>query len=286
MHIGKPSNAAQLLQLAQATNIAQKHESSDAFNKALMAQQNTTNSTTNITQGSTSANPLHPNANNGTGSTLPGTDSSVNSSGGTTSSGSSTSTSSTGSSGASTTAAGKALAGTMFNAAGNLTSGSTIPDLKVLNQQNVLLQQVLTMSRNISATQAAALQPSVMLSIGMLSRLYALLEQTKKRTYTSANNNASILNAQVANSDDLAAAQQSQILSFVFIERLLKLFDPEKHLQLARYFKKGPLGENEHDTDTDDEYGDSFADIDAETDYIKRPRKDRPGMAFHQSMIT
>ncbi len=160
-----------------------------------------------------------------------------------------------------------------FNATGNLSSTSNLQDFKLLNQQNVLMQQVLNMSKTISTTQASALQPSVMISLGMLQKLYEMIElRTRNRNNSLLMNNT---NASAANNaDDLAAAQQAQVLSFVMIERFLKLFENgEKYNILSRFFKKGPLGENEHETDTDDEYGNSYADVDAETDYIKRSLK-------------
>ena len=186
----------------------------------------------------------------------------------------------------SATGAAKAnVATASFNATGNLSSTSNLQDFKLLNQQNVLMQQVLNMSKTISTTQASALQPSVMISLGMLQKLYEMIElRTRNRNNSLLMNNT---NASAANSaDDLAAAQQAQVLSFVMIERFLKLFENgEKYNILSRFFKKGPLGENEHETDTDDEYGNSYADVDAETDYIKRPRRDKPGMSFHHSML-
>lgn len=178
------------------------------------------------------------------------------------------------------------LAKASFNATGNLSTTSNLQDFKLLNQQNVLMQQVLNMSKTISATQASALQPSIMISLGMLQKLYELIEL---RNRNSRNNSLSLAGSPqqaIQNADDLAASQQAQILSFVMLERFFKLFENgEKYNILSRFFKKGPLGENEHETDTDDEYGNSYADVDAETDYIKRPRRDKPGMSFHHSML-
>lgn len=296
MHIGNPGNAAQLLQALQAQG-GQKlsHEDSNAFNKALQMQQQVTKPTTPPGQGN-SATQL-PGADgqlpgNGTGNGLHGDGSGKpglgngNGSG----SGSGTNSSSGNSLGQNTLqgaagAKGAASAPSMFNAQGNLAPGTNMQDFKLLNNQNVLMQQVMTMSRNISATQAAALQPSVMISVGMLSRLYQLLELNKRRQASLAANAGPTNNAAHI-ADDAAMQQQNQVLSLVFIERLFKLFDPEKHLALSRFFKKGPLGEHEHDDNTDDEYGNTYADTDNETDYIKRPRRDRPGMAFHHSMLT
>lgn len=189
----------------------------------------------------------------------------------------------------STTAAGKVIAGATFNATGNLISGSSLNDFRLLGgQQSVIMQQVMAMSRTISATQAAALQPSVMISVGMLQKLYDLIEITRRSRTASMNMGGTATNtaAAAAASDDIAAAQQAQVLSFLFIERYLKIFENgEKYNIFSRFFKKGPLGENEHEIDTDDEYGNSFADVDAEVDYIKRPRRDRPGMSFHHSLL-
>lgn len=172
-----------------------------------------------------------------------------------------------------------------FNATGNLSTPSNLNDFALLKGQNILMEQVRALSQSINTTQAAALQPSVMLSLGMLQKLYDLMEQRYR-----ARNNSLLLSssptAAAQNSDELSATQQAQVLSFVFMERFFKLFENgEKHHILSRFFKKGPLGENEHDTNTDDEYGNSYADVDAETDYIKRPRRDKPGMAFHHSLL-
>ncbi len=292
MHIGNPGNAAQLLQALQAQGAQkQSHEDSNAFNKALQVQQQVTQPST-PSQGSGATQlpggetqlPGNGTSNNGLAGDGSGKPGSGN--GSATSSGSSTSTTlgQNTMQGAAGTK-GAASAPSMFNAQGNLAPGTNIQDFKLLNTQNVLMQQVMTMSRNISATQAAALQPSVMISIGMLSRLYQLLEQNKRRQAALAANPGPTNNA-AHMADEAALQQQNQVLSLVFIERLFKLFDPEKHLALSRFFKKGPLGENEHEENTDDEYGTTYSDTDNETDYIKRPRRDRPDMAFHYSMLT
>ena len=271
MHIGNPGNSAQLLQSLQGQSAQTiTHENSNAFNKALQMQQAVTKPTP-APNGSTQ---------------LPGADGQVPGNG---TQGDSLSKPSSGSSttpgqttGQNTlqgaaSAKGPGSAPSMFNAQGNLAPGTNLQDFKLLNQQNVLMQQVMNMSKTISTTQAAALQPSVMISIGMLSRLYQLLE-INKRKQASLAANAGPSNAAAHVADEAAIMQQNQVLSLVFIERLFKMFDPEKHLALSRFFKKGPLGENEH--------GNTYSDTDAETDYIKRPRRDRPGMAFHHSMLT
>ena len=75
------------------------------------------------------------------------------------------------------------------------------------------------------------------------------------------------------------------VLCLIFFERTLKLVDSCKHLALNRFLKKGPLGEHLHEENTDDEYGTTYADVDAETDYIKRPRHDKPGMDFQGNWV-
>ena len=281
MHIGNPGNSAQLLQSLQSQSAQTiTHENSNAFNKALQMQQAVTKPTP-APNGSTQlpgADGQVPGNGNGTqGDSL-----SKPSSGSSTTSGQTTGQNTL--QGAAS-AKGPGSAPSMFNAQGNLAPGTNLQDFKLLNQQNVLMQQVMNMSKTISTTQAAALQPSVMISIGMLSRLYQLLEMNKRKQASLAAN-AGPSNAAAHVADEAAMMQQNQVLSLVFIERLFKMFDPEKHLALSRFFKKGPLGENEHDENTDDEYGNTYSDTDAETDYIKRPRRDRLGMAFHHSMLT
>lgn len=175
--------------------------------------------------------------------------------------------------------------GASFNATGNLSTQNNLNDFQLLKEQNVLMQQVRALSQSISVSQAAALQPSVMLSLGMLQKFYEMIELRYKAKSQSMMLGANP-NFAAQNADDLAAAQQAQVMSFVFMERFFKLFENgEKYNILSRFFKKGPLGENEHETNTDDEYGNSYADVDAETDYIKRPRRDKPGMAFHHSLL-
>lgn len=281
--VSNSSHALELLkQLDQSLSQSAHKGDQQAFNRALAMEQgmNAHKPTTIPSYGQTVPQDK-PTSNQGSNLGLGQSSSNLSSgSGSTSNSGSNLNQSS------SATGAAKAnVATASFNATGNLSSTSNLQDFKLLNQQNVLMQQVLNMSKTISNTQASALQPSVMISLGMLQKLYEMIElRTRNRNNSLLMNNT---HASAANSaDDLAAAQQAQVLSFVMLERFLKLFENgEKYNILSRFFKKGPLGENEHETDTDDEYGNSYADVDAETDYIKRPRRDKPGMSFHHSML-
>lgn len=172
----------------------------------------------------------------------------------------------------------------MFNAQGNLSNSLNLKDFALLSAQSNLVNQALSLARNINVTQMAAMQPAVMVQIGILQRLLSLLENNmRQRSSEIAGHTASSTNASAAAADDV----NNQALAYVILDRFFKLVDPQnKHLALSRFFKKGPLGENIHDEDTDDEFGTTYADIDGEIDYIKRPRKEKTYMDFHYSMIT
>lgn len=194
------------------------------------------------------------------------------------------SASSSGNKGAAASLASDATSATrMFNAQGNLSNSLNLKDFALLSSETNLVNQALNMARNISATQMAALQPSIMIQVGILQRLLSLLENNlKQKTLTGDSAKTASTNAGAAADDVNNAA-----LAYVILDRFFKLVDPSnKNLTLARFFKKGPLGEQLHDEDTDDEFGTTYADVDAETDYIKRPRKEKSYMDFHYSMIS
>lgn len=168
----------------------------------------------------------------------------------------------------------------MFNSLGNLNTASNLKDFGLLNAQQNLLGQVNLLNQAIQHTQMAAMQPATFIQVGMLLKLFALAELKYKHSqHLQATLGASSPEAQ-------SAAEESQILLIAFIERSTKLVDPQKSVALSRFLKKGPLGDNAHEEDTDDEYGTVYNDVDAETDYIKRPRKFNRDMLFHYSMIT
>ena len=174
-----------------------------------------------------------------------------------------------------------ATTASLFNSRGNLETGGNIKDFKILGITGVGAAQI-----------AATVQPAIMAQLGLVQKLYEMLTRTNVRLATiedllAVKSQSAMNSTQMTLHDEmLLAQQQSQVLSLVYLERLFQLFEYSKNLALSRFFKKGPLGDSEHDENTDDEYGSTYTDLDAETDYIKRPRKENPEMAFHEAMLT
>lgn len=291
MYIGDSAAAsAELLRLANAglnENGSMVSARSRIFNQALensQQAQNNQNVSTRPAEPAAPAQPGSPSHPDNAAGSKPGTGISDNS--GPNNAASGKSPASPGSSGSSTATTAAATArpgmpGSMFNAQGNLSSGGNLQDFALLNSKQVLMQQALTIARTINTTQAAVLQPSIMIQLGMLQKLYELSLLNNKRK-TTAFTSAANTSAQAAQSTD----EMAPVLSFVFLERAFKLLEQCKSLHLSRFFKKGPLGEHLHEENTDDEYGSVYADVDAETDYIKRPRREKKEMTFHYSMLT
>lgn len=171
-----------------------------------------------------------------------------------------------------------------FTGNGNLSNGTSLKDFALINNQQVLLQQSLRMSQVISTTQANALQPAMGIQVAIILKLYEKLDQTvKARQQIDTAIKQGTLSGAQADADLQTASAQAQLLASAFLERVYKLFDGK--LALGRLFKKGPDGEDLHNENTDDEYGTQYADVDAETDYIKRPRHYSKEMQFHYSML-
>lgn len=170
-----------------------------------------------------------------------------------------------------------------FNSLGNLSTSTNFKDYALLNSQQAGMVQAVALAQATGASAAAALQPALILQLGMLQKLYSWSRQLDQRKNVSS---ASPDTATVTNDDEGDDISASLVISMLFLERAHKLIDSCKHIALSRYFKKGPLGEHLHCDDTDDEYGTAFADVDAETDYIKRPRHEKTEMNFHYAMLS
>ena len=171
-----------------------------------------------------------------------------------------------------------------FNSLGNLSTSTNFQDFALLTPKQAALNQALALAQATGQTAAAAVQPALIIQLGMLQQLYSWSRQLEQRKLSEQQNtNPSAL----ASSDEEGAEVGiSQLVCLIFFERTLKLVDSCKHLALNRYLKKGPLGEHLHEENTDDEYGTSYVDSDAETDYIKRPRREDPDMNFHYALLS
>ena len=171
-----------------------------------------------------------------------------------------------------------------FNSLGNLSTNTNFQDFALLNTKQAALNQALAVAQATGQTAAAAVQPALIIQLGMLQQLYSWSRQLEQRKlYEQHNTNPS---AMASSDEEGAEVGISQLVCLIFFERTLKLVDSCKHLALNRFLKKGPLGEHLHEENTDDEYGTTYADVDAETDYIKRPRHDKPGMGFHYALLS
>lgn len=171
-----------------------------------------------------------------------------------------------------------------FNSLGNLSTSTNFKDYALLNSQQAGMVQAVALAQATGASVAAALQPALILQLGMLQKLYSWSRQLDQRKNVSSDSpdTVTVVSADEGG-DDISA---SLVISMLFLERAHKLIDSCKQVALSRYFKKGPLGEHLHQDDTDDEYGTAFADVDAETDYIKRPRHEKAEMNFHYAMLS
>lgn len=171
-----------------------------------------------------------------------------------------------------------------FNSLGNLSTSTNFKDYALLNSQQAGMVQAVALAQATGASAAAALQPALILQLGMLQKLYSWSRQLDQRKNVSSDSpdTVTVVSADEGG-DDISA---SLVISMLFLERAHKLIDSCKQIALSRYFKKGPLGEHLHCDDTDDEYGTVFADVDAETDYIKRPRHEKAEMNFHYAMLS
>ena len=152
-----------------------------------------------------------------------------------------------------------------FNSLGNLSTNTNFQDFALLNTKQAALNQALAVAQATGQTAAAAVQPALIIQLGMLQQLYSWSRQIEQRKLNEQHHtNPSAL----ASSDEEGAEVGiSQLVCLIFFERTLKLV----HL---------------HEENTDDEYGTTYADVDAETDYIKRPRHDKPGMGFHYALLS
>lgn len=171
-----------------------------------------------------------------------------------------------------------------FNSLGNLSTSTNFKDYALLNSQQAGMVQAVALAQATGASVAAALHPALILQLGMLQKLYSWSRQLDQRKNVSSDSpdTVTVVSADEGG-DDISA---SLVISMLFLERAHKLIDSCKQVALSRYFKKGPLGEHLHQDDTDDEYGTAFADVDAETDYIKRPRHEKAEMNFHYAMLS
>ena len=170
-----------------------------------------------------------------------------------------------------------------FNSLGNLSTSTNFKDYALLNSQQAGMVQAVALAQATGASAAAALQPALILQLGMLQKLYSWSRQLDQRKNVSSDSPDTVTVISADEGDDISA---SLVISMLFLERAHKLIDSCKQVALSRYFKKGPLGEHLHQDDTDDEYGTAFADVDAETDYIKRPRHEKAEMNFHYAMLS
>ncbi len=175
-----------------------------------------------------------------------------------------------------------------FNSLGNLSTGTNLKDFALLtpkqNLQQATLNQALALAQTATQTAAAAVQPALIIQLGMLQRLYSWSRQNDQRKESEERDtNPSRLVSSDEGGEEVGI---SQLVCLIFFERAQKLVESCKHLALNRYLKKGPLGEHLHQENTDDEYGTVYADVDAETDYIKRPRHEKPEMNFHYAMLS
>ena len=171
-----------------------------------------------------------------------------------------------------------------FNRLGNLSTQTNFQDFALLNTKQAALNQALAVAQATGQTAAAAVQPALIIQLGMLQQLYSWSRQIEQRKLNEQQNTTP--SALASSDEEGAEVGISQLVCLIFFERTLKLVDSCKHLALNRYLKKGPLGEHLHEENTDDEYGTTYADVDAETDYIKRPRHDKPGMDFHYALLS
>lgn len=168
----------------------------------------------------------------------------------------------------------------MFNTMGNLSSSTNLKDFSLLTAQQAMLQQVNLLNNSIHQSQLAALQPATFAQISLVIKMFDQALQKYRHTQR-------LQHAFGATSPEaLHAQEESKMLLIGFLERCNKIFEQPKNLALSRFFKKGPLGEHMHEEDTDDEYGTVYNDVDAETDYIKRPRRFKQDMLFHYSLLT
>ena len=170
-----------------------------------------------------------------------------------------------------------------FNSLGNLSTSTNFKDYALLNSQQAGMVQAVALAQATGASAAAALQPALILQLGMLQKLYSWSRQLDQRKNVSSDSPDTVTVVSADEGDDISA---SLVISMLFLERAHKLIDSCKQVALSRYFKKGPLGEHLHQDDTDDEYGTAFADVDAETDYIKRLRHEKAEMNFHYAMLS
>lgn len=179
-----------------------------------------------------------------------------------------------------TTTTPSAVSGGMFNTLGNLNTTANLKDFSLLNSNANLLNQVNMLNHSIQTSQLVAMQPATFMQIGMVLKLFEHAELKYKQSQQLHSSLGP------ASAEAQKAAEESQIMLLAFFERCNRLFEQQKTIALSRFFKKGPLGENLHDENTDDEYGTVYNDVDAETDYIKRYRKLRSDMLFHYSLIS
>lgn len=173
-----------------------------------------------------------------------------------------------------------AATASMFNTMGNLSSTTNLKDFGLLASQQTMLNQINLLNQSIHHTQLAALQPA---TFAQLSIVLKMFDQALQR-YKQSQRLQHALGASSAEAQQ--ASEESKLLLIAFLERCNKILEQPKNIALSRFFKKGPLGENLHEEDTDDEYGSVYNDVDAEIDYIKRFRRLRQDMLFHYSMIT
>lgn len=241
------SNSAQMLQLAQS--LTQSHNGQLEFQNGLKQQ---ISQNKPALQSQTAAQSAMQEGSNGTTSGLPGTQ------------------------------AAQASQSTqpLFNSLGNLNTASNLKDFGLLASEQTMLNQVNVLNQAIQNTQMAAMHPATFIQVSVVLKLF---EQAELK-YRQAQHLQSTLGS--AHPEAQKAAAESQILLVAFFERCNKLFEEQKSIALSRFFKKGPLGKHMHEEDTDDEYGTVYNDVDAETDYIKRPRKFDPDMLFHYSLIS
>lgn len=251
------SNSAQMLQLAQS--LTQSHNGHLEFQNGLNQQTKQDAAAQNqATTGNTGTGPV-----GSTGTSAEGTTNSA-----------------TGTLTSAQAAQSAQAPQSLFNSLGNLNTASNLKDFGLLASQQTMLNQVNVLNQAIQNTQMAALQPATFLQISVVLKLF---EQAELKYRQSQHLQATL---GITNPDAQKAAEESQILLIAFFERCNKLYEEQKSIALSRFLKKGPLGEHLHEEDTDDEYGTVYNDVDAETDYIKRPRKFNPDMLFHYSLLS
>lgn len=242
------SNSAQMLQLAKSLTQGQNHhmDFQAGLNHQQGSQQSLSSSNTNGTLASQTTNSSQ-------GTTAPN---------------------------ASTTTQATNVPPQMFNTLGNLNSTTNLKDFGLLAGQQTLLNQVSMLNQSIQSTQLAAMQPATFIQLSFVLKLFEQTELKYKQSQQVQNTLG------LASPEAQQANEESQIWLMAFFERCNRLFEQQKNIALSRFLKKGPLGENMHETNTDDEYGTVFNDVDAETDYIKRYRRFKTDMLFHYSMLS